>query len=526
MRCRLPISLLVLVGLCTAPSVRGLLTYRDLRTEPATSGLAQVIQNLTTSARCKQKVWKSSKVWTSHGHDIAEPQQPNVPSSPYVTSIPVFYITRGGRREDQFLKLFRDFSPQMNRVAGIDGSNLSSVRDMITDPEETLSETQRLNVTGGVIGCMLSHMQAIHQALASGAEAALILEDDAVPLTPWWPVSLEEFALSLPDGWDASQMQWSANLRKAEVSPGSRQINISEMLQNKSGSHELFERATGWGTAAYLISRKGMRQVDGEVWDDGEQKFRVTQLAKYCRRFSADDCLLGFSDTANAQARRETARASALRGGQTSRASPPYFLHDSLRRKGHRINACFDVLAATTFPSHSMSWMRTPGQDRKELLMFVPAQMGEASVRQMMRNIQHARSTAGPHCCDVFPAFGAEVKPARTAGSPHRKLNLFREHYSDFGEAWTKQYDYVWVLDPEVDITETDVHQVLKAVRDAGAAVAQPLASQSGCYKNCSYGVRDLLSLRAPMFRIDAIPTVLGGTYLSRPQLLLAGSSA
>ena len=79
---------------------------------------------------------------------------------------------------------------------------------MVIESFEDIMSTEVLRNKPGAVGCTLSHLKAIRAAYEAGDDVALILEDDAVAdLAPWWSLSLEAFADSLPPGWHAAQVR-------------------------------------------------------------------------------------------------------------------------------------------------------------------------------------------------------------------------------------------------------------------------------------------------------------------------------
>ena len=60
------------------------------------------------------------------------------------------------------------------------------------------------------------------------------MEDDATPtLAPWWPLSLEDFAESLPEGWEAAQVMYNTDMWMDKT--GSVKRVFSKKDSTKSG---------------------------------------------------------------------------------------------------------------------------------------------------------------------------------------------------------------------------------------------------------------------------------------------------
>jgi len=503
-------SWLLRCGVWGAVSVQGLRTFLETAREARqTSAIVDRILELTGEANCTESVWESARP------EIEELPANQIANQPYATSLPVVYITAGGDREETFQKLHSNFTPTWHRVQAIDGENQSMVSEHIVNPAKIYHYLEMHNDKSKAVGCMMSHLMAIRRALIAGYEAAIILEDDAVPLTPWWPVSIEEFVLSLPVGWEASQLQWSTNIHGGRIDASSL---VAEKQGGSGAQKRLYANDTGWGTAAYLISRRGMEKVINLVYDEEEKKFDVLRLTKHCHKFSADDCLLGFTDTGSRMTAKEVMKTAIINPSNVYKATPPFFLHGSLKHKGHRYNLCADMLAVTTTLRTTLPLTRTTSPLRKRMLLFMPAtQLEKGNGQQILGNIRYARQSAGQGCCDVYPAFRRKGKHHTYASvmTPVDKWRLFAKHYKDFGESWKQSYDYIWVLDQDMDITVDNIGEVLKAADKAQAEVAQLLVSTTrdpscgGSGVGCLYKRNDMVNLAAPLIRTDAIEAVL-----------------
>jgi GR25 family glycosyltransferase involved in LPS biosynthesis len=217
------------------------------------------------------------------------PEQRNAATT-HLTAIPTYYLTLGGERAEKWFAKYKHFSSNLHIVDGVRGVERLAVEGMITQPYEAFSR-----IPAGVVGCTLSHMRAIKQAYDSGAEVALILEDDAVPdLAPWWPQSLEAYIASLPDDWQLSQLSWTTQEDRASQKYAASEEFQRQALNAVNGSKHFSPQAF-WGTVAYLIHRRGMERVMSQLWQKDKGQFDVSQMAARCKYFTADDCLLSCS---------------------------------------------------------------------------------------------------------------------------------------------------------------------------------------------------------------------------------------
>ena len=105
----------------------------------------------------------------------------------------------------------------------------------------------------------MSHAQAIKRAeeycVAHGEEMAVVMEDDVTDgLLPYWTVTIPQLAASLPNNWAVVQLQLIAQEREWE----------DLMTEWRRRPHELstpHDRRRHFGTGAYLIHLRGMRQI-------------------------------------------------------------------------------------------------------------------------------------------------------------------------------------------------------------------------------------------------------------------------
>lgn len=218
--------------------------------------------------------------------------------------------------------------------------------------------------------------------------------------------------------------------------------------------------------------------------------------------------------------------SSALEKSRSYQATPPFFLHGSTRTEVHRANLCVDFLAASAAAApERLGLAGAPGQaSRRQLLLWIPAKLDEKSVSLLQRNIRHARETAGADCCDLFPAFG--VPRGQEEGAPELelekralesdRLGLLRQSYRDFGSLWESRYEFVWLLGRDLDISLEDIHQVLQAVRNSSALIAQPEISTfvnltGNCSEpaTCSFRANGTLTMTAPLISTYALKSVL-----------------
>ena len=142
----------------------------------------------------------------------------------------------------------------------VDGPHSEAVYDAINQPVEAMSRSERLALEAHPdmhhITCAItySHLNAMAAAYESGAETALIMEDDNVfarPGATWVDVNrnMKHMIKNAPADWQVLQLFTSHS--------GA----IQEIVQNKSRTPYFMPWNEYYGALAYLINRSGMKQI-------------------------------------------------------------------------------------------------------------------------------------------------------------------------------------------------------------------------------------------------------------------------
>ena len=170
------------------------------------------------------------------------------------TQVPFFFISLSSERADRMRRLFGGTSTHVEWVKAVHGN--TSAREFV-HYQAQYNHLLKRN-TPSELGCALSHVLALQRAeqycVAHGLEMAVVLEDDvSAELLPLWPTTLEELANGLPDNWAIVQLQLIAQQREwAGLLAAWRRAPAAAVLQ---------DRRRHFGTGAYLIHLRGMRQV-------------------------------------------------------------------------------------------------------------------------------------------------------------------------------------------------------------------------------------------------------------------------
>jgi GR25 family glycosyltransferase involved in LPS biosynthesis len=164
---------------------------------------------------------------------------------------PVYYINmdKDKDRRDFMEKQAKNIGKTFTRIPGFNGYGIKNTET------DTVNDITFYNgyddLTKGEIGCTLSHLIAINTAYNNGDEIALICEDDLLFDTCLVNgITMEEIANNCPNNWGIIQL----------VSL----IHITEYKKFKSYNYTYIKRDDKnifWGTAGYLINKKGMEEV-------------------------------------------------------------------------------------------------------------------------------------------------------------------------------------------------------------------------------------------------------------------------
>ena len=127
------------------------------------------------------------------------------------------------------------------------------------------------------VACTVSHLSAIHHAYESGAELALITEDD-VDFSPNFAQKLNIAITSAPHEWEVLQI-----------------LTVNTHILGKHANLYATDFVkwypTHWSSAAYVISKRGMEIALG-LWKFRETRGVLPQLSTFSWEFPEDDIYL------------------------------------------------------------------------------------------------------------------------------------------------------------------------------------------------------------------------------------------
>lgn len=97
-----------------------------------------------------------------------------------MTDVPIFLVSMKGdsARRERMSAIFPNFYPSMTLVEAVDG-RLLSAQDYFRYASSAMENHRRM-LAPAEVGCSLSHVKALEQFLETGAERAIIVEDDVI----------------------------------------------------------------------------------------------------------------------------------------------------------------------------------------------------------------------------------------------------------------------------------------------------------------------------------------------------------
>ncbi len=170
-------------------------------------------------------------------------------------STPVYLINldRAPDRLALMEAMLSDLSLPFERVSAIDGKSLQFPTADFCERSYTMRHGRRRNQAE--VGCYLSHIACAHKLLASSAEHALVLEDDAV-----LPDDIHDIvngAIEAGDDWDILRLS-SVNSGKKhvfrQIAPR-RSLAISLTREKGSGAYVINRRAATWFVTGLMPMR-------------------------------------------------------------------------------------------------------------------------------------------------------------------------------------------------------------------------------------------------------------------------------
>lgn len=166
---------------------------------------------------------------------------------------PIYYINLDGQperkkyMEDQFKYWeIEDYT----RISAYDGRE--------DDLSDIIKGSYPSDVTSGEIGCITSHLKAIHHWYnTSNTPYAIIMEDDCnIDIAKYWNFTWQDFIARAPYAWDVIQL--------AIISTGDISVPIHNRFVNN------------FSTACYVITRHHAKKlIDLHITENGKYKLDI-----------------------------------------------------------------------------------------------------------------------------------------------------------------------------------------------------------------------------------------------------------
>lgn len=185
----------------------------------------------------------------------------------YKLEYPIFYINMD-KHEERRLHIetqLEKVSDKYHRVPGFNGYLIqNTLNDNIGGVE---FENFYKKLKKPEIGCCISHILAIKQAYESGAEIAMICEDDIYLGTYSIIPKLSEVTSKVPENWEILQLYCIFNNSMFNR----HQKKYKKFIENDIDKDYIFVKREYPKTAfttnlAYLINRKGMQKILDKVY--------------------------------------------------------------------------------------------------------------------------------------------------------------------------------------------------------------------------------------------------------------------
>ena len=205
------------------------------------------------------------------------------------------YVINLDKRPERLQKVFSEFASHglfLTRIQAIDGSCLT------TEQKKELQGPYSPDMTGGMFGCLLSHVSAYQHACKNNFSLVWILEDDATIVgdIQQIPSLIQELSTLDPD-WDILYTDtYSRTYDEFYIIPDPSSISLPPDRKNltirprEDVSANFVTSGFRYGTHSYILSRKGMSKLQNYflhtfVWApiDVDIHF-IPELREYCTK--------------------------------------------------------------------------------------------------------------------------------------------------------------------------------------------------------------------------------------------------
>jgi hypothetical protein len=171
----------------------------------------------------------------------------------------------------------------------------------------------------------------------------------------------------------------------------------------------------------------------------------------------------------------------------------------------------------------------SPSTTQGRVLFFIATDDSPEEVLQMKNNLRHARAALGQGCCDVYIAHYHGEEPGAfpmLAWSMDWYLQNVVGYLKERGykfsllqkaiqseTALLRNYEFIWPLDSDIDLTKTDLQSFFRYARCSGALIVGPTFGDSvdrqRTERQCLFRHSDFVELTAPLFRANLLITLM-----------------
>lgn len=173
----------------------------------------------------------------------------------------------------------------------------------------------------------------------------------------------------------------------------------------------------------------------------------------------------------------------------------------------------------------SQAESRQPANIKKDILLLVPVGSKTGTRDLAKKNIEHFWRTIAPNTADVFLVHydgGQEIWKADAQEWYASNVNCYAsirgfkyQIMRKLPVAFLQNYDWVWALDEDIDVSKTDLVRMFDLARRTDALIILPALAGRPVFKiqarnpSCSYRYTNFVDIIAPMFRTETIAPIL-----------------
>ncbi|MEY8839602.1 glycosyltransferase family 25 protein [Cribrihabitans sp. XS_ASV171] len=141
-----------------------------------------------------------------------------------------------------------DRLPEAEVVEAVRGADLLAKGEVRTRPGDLHRPRYPFALSGGEVGCFLSHRACWQRIVEEGLDHALIVEDDLAPISPEWEAALH---LAQANAGAESYIRLPAKLRETPVA----------MVGERNGARLFLPGVIGLQTVAQVVGRDAAKRL-------------------------------------------------------------------------------------------------------------------------------------------------------------------------------------------------------------------------------------------------------------------------